>query len=720
MIEIAIALFIVMFITYTALVYSVYGGKWDWIINSNKCPDGQILQGSVCVNPCPTGFKLIGDTCQNDSPCPDGTIQQGGSCVNPCPTGFRLVDGTCENQNTPDLIEDDEDCDILCTTGQGYITEDCKCNCFPGYKGIGCSQRICPARNCGDGKVHPDTCLCDCAGLTCLNGGRINPDTCQCECQNGYTGKRCETGNPNLICSNECYNGTLDIDCKCTCDPTFIGSDCRCQAKQCGLGQFNSSTCQCNCDGATPCRNNGYRDPTKECKCQCPPGYSGELCEIANANQVCVGLPCNTIGGSLLTDPCRCQCKTGYGGPDCSCAIKNCGNGYQDLASCECRCNAGWKGPDCRTRDCSYKYCGNGRQDPNTCECDCTGVPCTAGKGAMSSSCQCNCFSGFQGQSCNEPVCPSKYCGIGTLNRNTCQCECPSGYSGDQCQNQNPIITCANMQCQNGQRVADPTCRCQCNYGWSGPDCSIPDPKQLCTSTPCYNGTLKYPCECQCAEGFFGYGCTSRDCSKAGPNGGPVPCEWGSVDENCKCNCWPTYTGPTCGTRDCTSKPCINGTYDSLCNCICKPGFSGADCSKRDCTGTRCQFGRIDPATCKCMCDPGYTGQSCFILEDPNNKGQSLQYNDCITQNGIWTGYQCIKKTGKCPMKNRQVCMNWGGFNYVHDATSTYNWECALGDERNGGTIGDSVDYAKGGRCMTAMSEAGCNILIDDMNCRNF
>jgi len=71
-------------------------------------------------------------------------------------------------------------------------------------------------------------------------------------------------------------------------------------------------------------------------------------------------------------------------------------------------------------------------------------------------------------------------------------------------------------------------------------------------------------------------------------------------------------------------------------------------------------------------------------------------------------------------MKNRQVCMNWGGFNYVHDATSSYNWECALGDERNGGTIGDSVDYAKGGRCMTAMSEGACNILIDDMNCRTF
>jgi hypothetical protein len=62
--------------------------------------------------------------------------------------------------------------------------------------------------------------------------------------------------------------------------------------------------------------------------------------------------------------------------------------------------------------------------------------------------------------------------------------------------------------------------------------------------------------------------------------------------------------------------------------------------------------------------------------------------------------------------------MNWGGFNYVHSADSDYNWECALGDERNGGIIGDSVDYALGGRCMHGFSEGGCNQLIDDMNCR--
>ena len=405
-------------------------------------------------------------------------------------------------------------------------------------------------------------------------------------------------------------------------------------------------------------------------------------------------------------------------GADCSCRIRDCGNGYLDPSTCQCRCTPGWKGVDCKTRDCSYKYCGNGTQDPNTCQCDCSNVPCVPGQGSMSSSCQCNCFSGFQGLDCGERACETKYCGRGTFNRNTCQCECPSGYSGEQCQNENPTLICQNTPCQNGSLKSNP-CRCECNYGWSGPDCSIPNPELLCQGTPCYNGDLVYPCQCKCAEGFFGYGCTSRDCSKAGPNGGPVQCEWGTINEDCECECWSTYTGPTCGERDCSQTPCVNGEYDDLCNCICDSGFSGADCSRPDCSGTRCQFGEVNPQTCECECDPGFTGRSCLVIEDPNNPGNSLDYQPCINRDDThWTGYQCIKNTGKCPMPGPQVCMNWGGFNYVHSADSDYNWECALGDERNGGVIGDSVDYKLGGRCMHGFSEAGCNQLIDDMSCR--
>jgi len=680
---VAIAMMIVSIIVYIVMAETQYGGDYKW------------------------GIHMIQDLAQtpdtpNVDPCPDGYFLRENECfpVNDiCPEGYFLLNNEC--QPKPPIVNEpppEDECQVACVEGQGYV-QDCECKCFGGYTGADCGQRDCPSRDCGNGTVGPD-CQCDCSNIDCENSGFTSPD-CTCVCPTGYSGSRCEIVDPNLLCGDvKCFNGELDQNCKCNCDPDYVGDDCRCKNKNCGSGTQNPNTCQCDCSRLSPCQNNGYRDPNNQCKCVCGPGYSGDVCQFVDAGKACQGLPCDSMGGEILANPCRCQCRPGYLGTDCSCRDRDCGNGYLDPNSCQCVCSPGWKGANCMTRDCSYKYCGQGTQDPNTCQCDCSNVPCVPGQGSMSSSCQCNCYSGFQGLDCSERVCPSQYCGRGTLNRNTCQCECPSGYSGDQCQFENPTVICQNTPCQNGTIKSNP-CRCECNYGWSGPDCSIPNPELLCQGTPCYNGDLVYPCGCKCSEGFFGFGCTSRDCSKAGPNGGPVQCEWGTINTDCECECWPTYKGSTCGERDCSSNPCVNGEYDDLCNCICDPGFSGTDCSRRDCSGTRCQFGTVNRQTCECECDPGFTGRSCLIIEDPNNRGHSLDYQECIIRNDThWTGYQCIKNTGKCPMSGPQVCMNWGGFNYVHSADSDYNWECALGDERNGGIIGDSVDYALGGKSL--------------------
>ena len=103
-------------------------------------------------------------------------------------------------------------CDLEC--GNGILTDDCRCECYPGYSGDTCDENI-----------------DDCAPNPCQNGG-----TCidginyyNCTCVVGFNGTDCET-NIDDCRPNPCKNGgtcdDLVNDYNCTCTEDFAGKNC--------------------------------------------------------------------------------------------------------------------------------------------------------------------------------------------------------------------------------------------------------------------------------------------------------------------------------------------------------------------------------------------------------------------------------------------------------------------------------------------------------------
>lgn len=296
-----------------------------------------------------------------------------------------------------------------------------------------------------------------------------------------------------------------------------------------------------------------------------------------------------------------------------------------------------------------------------------------------------------------------------------CTCKCPVGYIGDYCETKKgatvPPPPVCNKTCSQGQLDKN-NCDCICNQGFK----KVQDACVACENA-CVNGTRQTNgCSCACKIGWYGPACDSRDpidntvCNKT--------CAYGTLNSDCQCECWKFYTGSDCSIRDCSDIPCENGTQDELCNCACDANWMGRSCNEPltpACETTVCYSGDVDDK-CNCICRPGFTGKTCRIV---GTDGVSVEYNQCVnTPGAVWTGYQCMVIEGGCPMGNGpHQCVNRSGFNYVHDYNSNDPWQCVLGDERNGGYIGDSTSYYYGGRCMTAQSTAACTKLIQDMEC---
>ncbi|XP_071839367.1 IgGFc-binding protein-like isoform X2 [Apostichopus japonicus] len=241
----------------------------------------------------------------------------------------------------------------------------------------------------------------------------------------------------------------------------------------------------CFCYNGGVCRDDGV--------CICPPGFSGELCEVLhsadnfgkNGQYSCSEAPMNTLGfetncgGALfcLQDPYGCSCASGFRGLLCNEA-----------------CLKGTFGADCK----------------QTCHCAAK-ASCGRKMGKCSSA---GCEDGWTGGNCNERItCRHEPCANGGecedvgIN-DSFQCICPEGFIGDLCEVLSP---CSSDPCQNGATCTDGSFgnyTCECAPGFEGKNCE-PAP---CFSEPCKNGGICVDGElreytCECPAGFEGHNC---------------------------------------------------------------------------------------------------------------------------------------------------------------------------------------------------------------------
>ena len=244
--------------------------------------------------------------------------------------------------------------------------------------------------------------------------------------------------------------------------------------------------------------------------CQCPPEFSGALCE----DQVvfCTVNSCANEGSCVEgVDGFSCDCQPGWTGPECrenvnECENEVCENGATCIdrpGSFACLCQLGFTGSTCSD------------------EIDfCSGNPCN-GNGNCTSSFSgftCLCDRGYTGELCNEDIdeCASNPCAGGA----TCMhgidhftCICPAGFTGLLCDTD--IDDCASEPCLNGGTCVDNVTgiECVCRAGFSGDVCETQF--NFCIDEPCFsNGVCTSTdsgFECACPEGWLGGQCEFVD-----------------------------------------------------------------------------------------------------------------------------------------------------------------------------------------------------------------
>ncbi|XP_072820102.1 protein delta homolog 1 isoform X2 [Vicugna pacos] len=229
------------------------------------------------------------------------------------------------------------ECFPACHPQNGFCEEDNVCRCQPGWQGPLCDQCM----------TFPD----------CVNGLCVEP--WQCICKDGWDGNLCDI-DVRACASTPCANnGTCvnldDGQYDCSCAPGFSGKDCQKRDGPCVMDGLSFPTCPVTNHQASgrrddprggrgdrlpgpggqacsssPCQHGGScvddEGQASHASCLCPPGFSGNFCEILVTNS-CTPNPCENQG--ICTDiggDFRCRCPAGFVDKTCSRPVSTCTN----------------------------------------------------------------------------------------------------------------------------------------------------------------------------------------------------------------------------------------------------------------------------------------------------------------------------------------------------------------------------------------------------------
>ncbi|XP_054718914.1 protein crumbs-like [Uloborus diversus] len=270
-----------------------------------------------------------------------------------------------------------------------------------------------------------------------------------------------------------------------------------------------------------------------------------------------------------------------------------------------------------------------------------------------SSSYDCDCYNGYEGQFCDIDMCVNKspcknegVCYHDPMNSGL-KCTCPKEYTGSRCEEMN---LCHPMPCKNGG-----TCnqdgnqyKCACTDLYEGMDCS--EPKILdCSVVQCKRGN-----------------CINIDTSS---------------ERKFKCLCLDGYEGILCNEtiNFCAKSPCQNNGRCSLYegsdfasyHCQCLDGFAGEHCELNidECENSPCKYGKcIDGiGAFKCECFPGYKGEFCEDKIRHCSEKKNVCYNG--TCENLQEGYQC-----NC--KENFIGTHCSVYNECHESKCSYRGFC--------------------------------------------
>ena len=333
-------------------------------------------------------------------------------------------------------------CPDSCSSTQEYLPDCGGCGCHGFYtSNPGTTDcQICPttpitACKWGDLTGNCDVCTCKNVNVTgptcdsclattcpepnCVKANDTLPCT-KCVCRGGWTGDYC------TICPLDCHFGSHNATCNgCNCNNINIDNSTNCNSCKTGFCKNGGYRTLPNCDTCTcvaPWQNYGSIQDCTHCSLEgnCGDGgapnaqCTGCVCEAGWAKDgngqctVCDATYCNQYGTDTSVpaapaNDCKCKCKTGYSGAKCNLCTNNC-NGRNSTAitlqNCEtCSCTSFWT---------SGSNCGT-----------CTSTsPCVHGKlnkASSTSSCACECYQPWTGNTC--ATCPSPKV---TATRTTC------------------------------------------------------------------------------------------------------------------------------------------------------------------------------------------------------------------------------------------------------------------------------------------------------------